>query len=310
MLRNPGEQGCEGIVNRIESAAMTVGVVVTNYNTWPLTCRCLDAVLELGGADRIVVVDDASSNGPPRALDSRIELLANPENQGLCRSLNRGVRACDTDVVVIFDSDAYPLQPFADSLRAAFAADPRLAMVGFATVGTGGVSTASSEEEPDVLGLVLGQRLDAVRRRLRRRAPSQEGLSIFTCAMAVRREMFLAVDGFDEGFDWLDLDHDLSMRLRRAGLLLTLDPNLLAFHEGGGAPQRTAERVARHHRNRWRLLRKHGKIRHPRLVGTAVAARLLLEIGVLAPMSLIAAPRFREAIAGRWRCLLHSGLFK
>jgi GT2 family glycosyltransferase len=296
-------------VSRTAPSKPSIGVVVTNYNTWPLTCRCLDAVVKLGGVDRIVVVDDASSSRPPSPLDSRIELLINAENQGLCRSLNRGVRECDTDIVVIFDSDAYPLKEFADTLRDAFATDARVAMVGFATVGTGGTATASSEEEPDVLGLVLGQRLDAVRRRIRGRS-TRKDISIFTCAMAVRREAFLAAGGFDEEFDWLDLDHDLSMRLRRAGLLLILEPKLLAFHEGGGAPQRTAERVARHHRNRWLLLRKHGKVRHPRLVSSLVAARLLLEIGVLAPLSLIAATRFREAIAGRWRSLLHSDLFK
>jgi GT2 family glycosyltransferase len=309
MLGPPDQQGHEKLVSRTLSSQPSIGVVVTNYNTWPLTCRCLDAVIECGGADRIVVVDDASSSRPAKPLASSVELLINAGNQGLCHSLNRGVGECDTDIVVIFDSDAYPLKEFADALRAAFATDPKVAMVGFATVGTGGVPTASSEEEPDLLGLVLGQRLDAVWRRLRGRS-SREEISIFTCAMAVRREAFLAAGGFDEEFDWLDLDHDLSMRLRRAGLRLTLDPNLLAFHEGGGAPQRTAARVARHHRNRWLLLRKHGKIRHPRLAGCFVAARLLLEIGLLAPLSLIAPARFKETIAGRWHSLLHSGFFK
>ncbi len=256
------------------SGAPAVGVVVTNYQTWDLTRRCVEAVARLGGAGDVVVVDDASPAPPPPAVAAHARVLVNAANQGLCRSLNRGIRECATDVVVLFDSDAYPLVEFAAPLRAAFAADPRLAVVGFATVGAGGRPTGSWEDEPGVLGFVLGPRLDALRRRLRPRRSPPDRLSVFTCAMAVRRDAFLAIGGFDEAFDWLDLDHDLSMRLRRAGYRLAVRSDLVAFHEGGGAPQATGERVLRAYKNRWRLLRKHGKIRRPALVGALVRLRL------------------------------------
>ncbi|MFY9821163.1 MAG: glycosyltransferase [Thermoanaerobaculia bacterium] len=254
---------------------LSVGVVVTNYETWELTRRCLDAVARLGGADEVIVVDDGSKTPPPPGIEDQARLLLNGENRGLCASLNRGVQACTADVVVLFDSDAYPLVELS-GLRTDFAADPLLAVVGFATVGTGGRPTASWEREPDVLGLVLGQRLDAIRRRLLPGSPDDD-LSVFTCAMAVRREAFLAAGGFDEAFDWLDLDHDLSMRLRRAGYHLKVRPDLLAFHEGGGAPQATSARVLRSYKNRWLLLRKHGKLRRTTLVRTLVLLRLRTE---------------------------------
>jgi GT2 family glycosyltransferase len=255
---------------------LSLGVVVTNYETWELTRRCLDAVARLGGADEVVVVDDASATPPPETC-GRARVLVNGQNQGLCSSLNRGVRACTADIVVLFDSDAYPLNEFAGSLRAAFAADPLLAVAGFTTVGTGGRPTASWEREPNVLGLVLGPRLDALRRRLQPRPGFAGNLSVFTCAMALRREAFLTAGGFDESFDWLDLDHDLSMRLRRTGYHLEVRSDLLAFHEGGGAPQATSARVLRSYKNRWLLLRKHGKIRSTGLVRSLVLLRLRVE---------------------------------
>ena len=43
--------------------ALSVGVVVTNYETWELTRRCLEAVERLGGAGDVVVVDDGSQVG-------------------------------------------------------------------------------------------------------------------------------------------------------------------------------------------------------------------------------------------------------
>jgi GT2 family glycosyltransferase len=99
--------------------------------------------------------------------------------------------------------------------------------------------------------------------------------------MAVWQEAVEDVGGFDEGFDFLDADTDFSMRLRQAGWRLTKSDEVTAYHEGGGSPQSTAKRVARHHQNRWRLFRKHGKLRHPGLVKAALALRHGLEYGLL-----------------------------
>jgi GT2 family glycosyltransferase len=285
-----------------------VGVVITNYETWDLTCRCLAAVEEAGGVDDVVVVDDASRSTPPCNVTRRARLLVNRENRGLCRSLNLGVEACAADLVVLFDSDAYPLMPFAAPLRNAFASDPSLAAVAFETVDADGAATPSSEAEPDVTGFVLGQRLDAARQRFWPRRAPEERLSVFTCAMAVRKQAFLEVGGFDESFDWLDLDHDLSMRLRQAGHRLTVATGLVAFHEGGGAPQRTGDRVARHYRNRWLLLRKHGKVRHPRLVRLLVGARLSAEAALLLACRALSprSPRLADALRGRKKALRHT----
>ncbi|HKV06515.1 MAG TPA: glycosyltransferase [Thermoanaerobaculia bacterium] len=256
----------------------SLGVVVTNYNTWDLVVRGVENVRTHGaGADRVLVVDDASATPPPLGLDA--EVLANPENLGLVRSLNRGLRAVGTDLAVLFDSDAWPLGPFAGRLCQLFADDPQLAIVGFVTVDEAGHPTASSETEPDAASLVLGQRLHALWLRL---FPGRGPQNVFTCAMALRLEAFRELGGFDEAFDWLDLDHDLCMRARRAGWRVIQAPDLVAFHRGGGTPQSTSARVLRFYKTRWLLLRKLGKIRHPRLVRALVLARLRAEYLLLA----------------------------
>ena len=260
------------------SAPTTLGVLVTNYETWDLTRSCLDGVLaHRDGVDRILVVDDASRQPPP-PLDAGVEVRRNPENLGLVRSLNLGVQALGTDLVVLFDSDARPLGPFAAEAQARFAANPRLAVLGFATVDAAGNPTGSSDEGPDVWSLVLGQRLSARWERVR---PRPGRLCVYTCAMVLRRSAFAALGGFDEAFDWLDLDHDLCMRAWRAGWRVEQAPGLVAFHQGSGAPQETSRRVARFYRNRWYLLRKHGKVRRPGLVRALVLGRLRAELLLL-----------------------------
>jgi GT2 family glycosyltransferase len=257
----------------------TVGVVVTNYETWDLTRRCLERVLALAGELRdVVVVDDHSTASAPEGLPERVRLFVNPRNLGLVRSLNLGIRAVDADVVVLFDSDAHPLTDFAEPVLRRFAAEPGLAILGFATVDENGRPTGSAEPAPGVAGFVLGQRLQA---RLQRFLDRGEPLCVFTCAMAVRKAAFEALGGFDEDFDWLDLDLDLCMRAHRAGWRVDAAPEIVAFHKGSGAPQTASQRVVRFHKSRWLLLRKSGKIRRPRLVRALVLTRLRLEILLL-----------------------------
>jgi hypothetical protein len=56
---------------------------------------------------------------------------------------------------------------------------------------------------------------------------------------------------------------------------------LVAFHEGSGAPQTTSARVQRFHHNRWRLLRKLGKLRYPLLARALLSLRFTIELLVL-----------------------------
>jgi GT2 family glycosyltransferase len=288
--------------------ALTLSVAITSYETWEPALRCVRAVLErepaIGG---IVLVDDHSRTPcPATELDARVHLVIHPANLGGGPALSRAIAEARTDIVVVFDSDAYPLSAFADSLRRQFAADPALGAVGFRTVDRHGRDTGMPEAEPDASTLVLGQRLHALYRRLRPARRRQ--FCLYTPALAIRRQAFEQVGGLDDQrFDFLDLDTDLSMRFNRAGWRLAWCPELVAFHEGGGSPQATHQRVLRHYRNRWLLLRKHDRIEHPALVRRLVLARLALELAGLATIGRLVfgnGPRLHDKLLGRrlaWR---------
>ena len=287
----------------------TLGVVVTNYDTWELTRRCVEAVLARGDAiDAVLVADDHSSSPVPSGLDPRVQVAVNPRNLGLVRTLNRALARIGTDLVVVFDSDAQPLRPFAETVVRAFADDPRLALAGFRTVDSRGRPTASFELEPGAASLVLGQRLHAWYVAAGRRRGGRRALSIYACAMALRRQAFLDLGGFDERFDWLDFDHDFSMRVNRSSWRLAVLADAVARHEGGGTPQRTSQRVLRFYKNRWLLLTKFGKIRRRRLARAAVLARLLAERAALRALVRLLPERgeaLADKLAGRELALAH-----
>lgn len=263
------------------TSALSVGVLVTNYNSWELARQCIEANLQLHGDTlaRVVLLDDASTTPPPFGSDGRFELIINPKNLGFAANLNQGVKLMGTDIVLIFDADARPLRPYLDTLLREFHSDVQLALVGFSTEDEQGNPTPSTDKEPNAWSLILGQAVYARLQRFIERGETRECL--WLCALAVRASAFDELGGFDTDFDLLDVDIDLSMRVHRSNYHLQARDDLLAFHTGGGTPMFLSHRLLRFYANRWRTLRKHGKMKSPQLCKFAILLRLQIELNVL-----------------------------
>ena len=119
----------------------TAAVLIAARNERHVLPQALDAVLEqLAPGDRILVIDDGSTDGTFELLQQRygvqpdggsllhpaLQVLRKP-NSGKARSLNEALRLVREELVVTLDADTY-LEPGAlQALRAAFGAEPALA---------------------------------------------------------------------------------------------------------------------------------------------------------------------------------------
>ncbi len=287
---------------------MQVSAVITNFETWQLTLRCVRQLRQLSGPclAEIVVIDDASTSPMPPEVGDFATVIHNTQNRGYVASANIGVRQARGDVVILLDSDALPLTDPVAVVVERFSRDAKLAALGYCTVDERGHATGSSQPEPSVLGFLLGQKVEQLLARLGLLGKTRPPV-LYSCALALRRTAFDSVGGLDEGFDFLDADLDLSWRLRDAGWSQGIEPRLTAVHAGGGSPQSTARRVLRFHRNRFRLLLKHGRIRAPSAVRVALTARHAIELFVLSTGGrlLYSRPLLTDKLAGR-RLLLGS----
>jgi len=256
--------------------SLSVGVLVLNYDTWDLALRALGAAmrLEAGNITEFVLYDDGSTKQPPREIDSRIRLIRGEANRGFGRALPVALAATKSDIVVLFDSDAYPLTPFFERVRERFERDARLGQLGFRAQDEQGSQTESYFNEPTQWSLILGQALYA---RVSTKSVRQDKLCVITGCMATRAAACAAVGGFDAEFDFLDVDVDYSMRLRRSGWKVEVDPSITVFHVGGGTQQLMRHRVLHFYKSRWRLLRKHALMPSPRLARVVILARLACE---------------------------------
>jgi GT2 family glycosyltransferase len=260
--------------------SLSVGVLVLNYNTWELALRALDAAMRLESDNlaEFVLFDDGSSSPPPVEIDKRIRLIQGESNRGFGRALREAFASMKSDIVVLFDSDAYPLTPFSKRVGEQFERDERLGQLGFCAQDENGAQTESFFSEPTQWSLILGQALYA---RVSRKAPRPDRLCVITGCMATRAVAYAQVGGFDAEFDFLDVDVDYSMKLRRQGWKVEADPSIAVFHVGGGTKRLMRDRVLHFYKSRWRLLRKHGLLKRPRLARVFILARLTCEKAIL-----------------------------
>lgn len=278
----------------------SIEVLISNFETWPLAARAVRSIIAVEPSLPVLrIVDDGSRSSPP-AFDVPVLIERNDSRLGLVRSLDGALRRSQADLVLLLDSDAFPTTSFCRRLAEAFAEEERLAVVGFRTTDERGGATGSYEPSPGAASLILGQRLSGwVSRVISARDPE---ISVYACAMAIRRKAYIELGGFDIGLDWLDLDHDLCMKAWEGGWIVRHDPELVAVHEGSGAPQSTEDRVRRFYCSRWRLLRNHGRIRSPRLVRALVLARLRVERVLLLGLTILSGSRrehWRRKLEGR-----------
>lgn len=255
---------------------LSVGVLVLNYNTWDIALRAIGAAVELEypSVTEFVLFDDGSPTPPPDNIDSRIRVIRNEVNRGFAGALVVAFAQMKSDIVVLFDSDAFPLVPFADRVRRQFEADERLGQIGFQSLDEKGSPTESLMKEPSKWSLILGQGLYAW---VPQRPMTPANLCAIAGCMATRITAYREVGGIDPNFDMLDLDLDYSMRLRRNHWGVVADRAITVFHVGGGTPQLQRKRLLRFYKCRWYLLRKHGSIRNAALARWAILLRLRAE---------------------------------
>ncbi|MEI6947706.1 glycosyltransferase family 2 protein [Paraflavisolibacter sp. H34] len=91
---------------------MLVSIVIINYNTFALTCQCIQSVLDFtkGVPYEIILVDNASTECDPSLFKEKfpgIILVINPHNSGFAKGNNLGISFAKGDLVLLLNSDTY-----------------------------------------------------------------------------------------------------------------------------------------------------------------------------------------------------------
>lgn len=239
---------------------MTSTVIVLNYNGAHFLPDCLDSLYGNVPPDcTVMVVDNGSTDGSLSLLETRypwVRVLALGKNLGFSGGNNAGVKASDSDIVVLLNNDTRVspdwlenlLKPFSDpGVGAVTSSMRRFGEKGIIDSAGGGINA-------------LAFSLDRGRGEPARMWDKTDEV-LFPCggAMAVRRS---ALEEPDRVF-WNDFfiyfeDMDLGISLWRRGYRVLYKPDAVVEHHFSGTMVKAMPRKERLcNRNRILVLRRH-----------------------------------------------------
>ncbi|MFN8543328.1 MAG: glycosyltransferase family 2 protein [Candidatus Binatia bacterium] len=196
-----------------------VSIVIVDWNAGPGLDAALASVAAEGMAGlEVVLVDNGSTDGSARAAAARHPWVRSMEtgvNLGFAGGANRGAAAASGDPIVFLNPDARVLPGAVARLVAALAAEPQAAIAGGGLVHPGGSWQPGAARFGPVAHLLLDTTLGRLLARRRRRAYRVDW--VYGTFMAVRRDVFAALGGFDERYFLYGEDLDLCWRAARLG---------------------------------------------------------------------------------------------
>lgn len=240
---------------------MSVGVVVVTHNTRDDAIACLESLAD-AGADQVVLVDSGSTDGTPEAIKAAfpdVTVLAGP-NVGFGKACNRGVAALSTDHVVVSNADVRFGAGSVAALGGFLDANPDVGIAGPMVTHPDGRHQASARTFPD-LGTAMGHAAlslvwpdNPFTRRYRMAdwdKTSQRDVDwVSGCCLAVRRDCWNQLGGFDPAYFMFVEDVDLSWRAHEAGWRVVFTPAATVTHSvGSSVTGRKAAMVRAHVRS-------------------------------------------------------------
>ena len=217
----------------IDETSIPASIVIPAFNEVFLTRVCLLSLdqAELCGSE-VIVVDNGSSDSTPdllrewEAAGPRRIAVRSEENLGFARGCNLGAARASGDVVVFLNNDTFVMPDWLPRLLAPFAdasvwvTGSRLlypngrvqhAGVVFVETGPGHIFAGLPGDSP----LVLQER---------------EYQAVTGAALAIRRDAFERLGGFDTAYFNSYEDGDLCLKVREAGGRILYVPDSVAYH--------------------------------------------------------------------------------
>lgn len=232
-----------------------VDIILVNWNTGPELNACLASIAStfIGTEgfrfDRVVVVDNASTDGSAELLDQitlPLQLIVNGENRGFAAACNQGAHSSKADYLLFLNPDT---RLYEQSLQRPieFMEMPENRKIGICGIrlegGSGSFSTSCAHFPSadsfikEIFGLDkllpswARPRLMSEAELMRSRAVDQ----IIGAFFLVRRRLYEELNGLDERFFVYFEEVDFSIRALERGYSSYYLADVSAYHRGGGS---------------------------------------------------------------------------
>ncbi len=200
--------------------AADISVIVPVHNGGRAFRRCLDAMVgtDPPPGEVIVVVDGNAGRSAAIAEAFNVRILYAPARGGPARARNLGARAARGAVLLFVDADVLVPPDTIHRVAAVFREDP------------GRAAVFGSYDDSPAAPNFLSQYKNLLHHYVHQRG-NEEASTFWAGCGAVRRDIFLAMDGFDVSYDRPAIeDIELGYRLIQAGHRIRLCKTLQVKH--------------------------------------------------------------------------------
>ncbi len=212
-----------------------VSIVIPNYNGKHFLEDCLKAVFAQDIQDQeVIVVDNGSTDGSLEYLKTfpGVRVIVLDKNYGFCRAVNEGIKAAESEYVILLNNDTEVDQRFAAELLGAIKEDEKIFSCSSKMIQFH--NRQLMDDAGDyycALGWAFGRgKGDYVEKY-------QDSKDVFAaCAGAAiyRKKMLESLGYFDEKhFAYLE-DIDIGYRARIHGYRNVFAPKAIVYHVGSG----------------------------------------------------------------------------
>jgi len=216
------------------TALARASVVIVNWNAGTALAACLASVAAARAAGaEVVLVDNASTDGSAaaaRAAYPDVRVVESGANLGFGGGANRGAATARGEVLVFLNPDARALPGAIATLVDALLAVPGAGIAGGGLVDPRGRWAPASARFAPVPHLLLDTTVGRLGTRLWRTPRAVDW--VYGTFMAVRRDLFRQLGGFDPRYFMYGEDLDLCWRAARLGARTILVPAARAVHGG------------------------------------------------------------------------------
>lgn len=214
---------------------MKTTIVIPNYNGIKYLADCLDSLRNQTTEDFIIlVVDNGSTDGSYELLSDypEVKVIRFEDNLGFCGAVNAGIKAAETEYVLLLNNDTTAKESFVEKMEEAIEKNDRIFSVNARMLNM--YEPELIDDAGDLycaLGWAFARGKDS-----KAEDYSTPCKIFFSCGGAVlyRKSVFEEIGYFDERhFAYLE-DLDIGYRARIYGYTNIYQPEAEVFHAGSG----------------------------------------------------------------------------
>ncbi|MGB3511554.1 MAG: glycosyltransferase [Microcoleaceae cyanobacterium] len=206
--------------NNIQPSKLKISVIIPVYNGGEKFHRCLSSLATTSlHPEEIIVVADGDTDGSwCVAKEFGAKVIRLPTSGGPAKARNLGAKAAKGDILFFIDADVEVHPDTIAKVENLFTTEPELgAMIG------------SYDDQPGA-GNFLSQYRNLFH-HYNHQTASEEASTFWGACGAIRREVFWAVDGFDQKYRLPCIeDIELGYRIKAAGYKIGLRKNIQVKH--------------------------------------------------------------------------------